>query len=181
VYIGTLNAAAFRLSAPSQVPLARVMRKKNLFYQGSSSPSFSARSRSMVSRGRIPTSSILSTVNFCLPGGRSYLKVIVLVGAGRFERPTPCAQGRCATRLRYAPTLYLSDSKLLPRAMQRPLLQPWQNPGLGGNRCKYRGAYTQRIGQTGGYPNLTTLPAPLRQSHCDQGRNRRRDLFSRRR
>ena len=31
--------------------------------------------------------------------------VISLVGAGRFERPTPCAQGRCATRLRYAPTL----------------------------------------------------------------------------
>src|SRR5690348_2165577 len=27
-----------------------------------------------------------------------------LVGAGRFELPTPCAQGRCATRLRYAPT-----------------------------------------------------------------------------
>ena len=27
-----------------------------------------------------------------------------MVGAGRFERPTPCAQGRCATRLRYAPT-----------------------------------------------------------------------------
>ena len=31
--------------------------------------------------------------------------MILLVGAGRFERPTPCAQGRCATRLRYAPTL----------------------------------------------------------------------------
>jgi hypothetical protein len=30
--------------------------------------------------------------------------LIVLVGAGRFELPTPCAQGRCATRLRYAPT-----------------------------------------------------------------------------
>ena len=30
-----------------------------------------------------------------------------LVGAGRFERPTPCAQGRCATGLRYAPTLKL--------------------------------------------------------------------------
>ena len=29
---------------------------------------------------------------------------VYLVGAGRFERPTPCAQGRCATRLRYAPT-----------------------------------------------------------------------------
>ena len=31
-----------------------------------------------------------------------------LVGAGRFERPTPCAQGRCATRLRYAPTFAAS-------------------------------------------------------------------------
>ena len=27
-----------------------------------------------------------------------------VVGAGRFERPTPCSQSRCATRLRYAPT-----------------------------------------------------------------------------
>ena len=35
--------------------------------------------------------------------GRKLL--ILLVGAGRFERPTPCAQGRCATRLRYAPTV----------------------------------------------------------------------------
>src|ERR1700693_6107969 len=41
----------------------------------------------------------------------SYLR---LVGAGRFERPTPRAQGRCATRLRYAPTMYCSPhSKLL--------------------------------------------------------------------
>ena len=28
-----------------------------------------------------------------------------LVGAAGFEPATPCAQGRCATRLRYAPTL----------------------------------------------------------------------------
>ena len=28
-----------------------------------------------------------------------------LVGAVGFELTTPCAQGRCATRLRYAPTL----------------------------------------------------------------------------
>ena len=28
----------------------------------------------------------------------------ILVGARGFEPPTPCAQGRCATRLRYAPT-----------------------------------------------------------------------------
>src|SRR5438309_8323959 len=27
-----------------------------------------------------------------------------LVGASRFERPTTCAQGRCASRLRYAPS-----------------------------------------------------------------------------
>ena len=26
-----------------------------------------------------------------------------VVGAARFELTTPCAQGRCATRLRYAP------------------------------------------------------------------------------
>src|ERR1017187_2344368 len=30
--------------------------------------------------------------------------LILLVGAARFELATPCAQGRCATRLRYAPT-----------------------------------------------------------------------------
>jgi hypothetical protein len=41
------------------------------------------------------------------------IRLIRLVGAGRFERPTPCAQGRCATRLRYAPTLYFLDSRLL--------------------------------------------------------------------
>src|ERR1035437_595537 len=40
------------------------------------------------------------------PDGRNLL--ILLVGAGRFERPTPCAQGRCATRLRYAPTFCAS-------------------------------------------------------------------------
>ena len=28
-----------------------------------------------------------------------------VVGARGFEPPTPCAQGRCATRLRYTPTL----------------------------------------------------------------------------
>jgi hypothetical protein len=29
-----------------------------------------------------------------------------MVGARGFEPRTPCAQGRCATRLRYAPTLH---------------------------------------------------------------------------
>ena len=31
-------------------------------------------------------------------------RVAVGIGAPRFELGTPCAQGRCATRLRYAPT-----------------------------------------------------------------------------
>ena len=34
-------------------------------------------------------------------------KLLFLVGARRFELRTPCAQGRCATRLRYAPTFFL--------------------------------------------------------------------------
>jgi hypothetical protein len=32
-----------------------------------------------------------------------------VVGATGFEPATPCAQGRCATRLRYAPTLKILD------------------------------------------------------------------------
>ena len=33
----------------------------------------------------------------------------LLVGAIGFEPTTPCAQGRCATRLRYAPTVTIID------------------------------------------------------------------------
>ena len=43
--------------------------------------------------------------------------VIKLVGAGRFELPTPTTPLWCATRLRYAPTLCLS-----------PLLQELETP-----------------------------------------------------
>jgi hypothetical protein len=40
---------------------------------------------------------------------KSELKIQELVvGAIGFEPMTPCAQGRCATRLRYAPTLMAS-------------------------------------------------------------------------
>jgi hypothetical protein len=42
---------------------------------------------------------------FLRVAGNASICLIPLVGAGRFERPTPCAQGRCATRLRYAPTV----------------------------------------------------------------------------
>src|SRR5579863_8072157 len=47
-----------------------------------------------------------------------------LVGAGRFERPTPCAQGRCATRLRYAPTcedLFILNHFLIGHPFKIPL------------------------------------------------------------
>src|SRR5215470_2586001 len=35
--------------------------------------------------------------------------ILLMVGAIGFEPTTPCAQGRCATRLRYAPTLTTSS------------------------------------------------------------------------
>jgi hypothetical protein len=57
----------------------------------------------------------------------SYLQ---LVGAARFELTTPCAQGRCATRLRYAPTFYFFDSKPLSAGMQ------WRPIPTGPNRDK---------------------------------------------
>ena len=34
-----------------------------------------------------------------------------MVGAIGFEPTTPCAQGRCATRLRYAPTLLIINDE----------------------------------------------------------------------
>ena len=44
-----------------------------------------------------------------------------MVGARGFEPPTPCAQGRCATRLRYAPTICFTNSEITSnnRTMQR--------------------------------------------------------------
>src|SRR5687768_15267248 len=46
----------------------------------------------------------------------------ILVGATGFEPATPCAQGRCATRLRYAPTLcdpqlYVESAGHLPSGL----------------------------------------------------------------
>jgi hypothetical protein len=59
--------------------------------------------------------------DFCRTQTGGRISLILLVGAGRFERPTPCAQGRCATRLRYAPTSYSYDSKLLLEQVQLSL------------------------------------------------------------
>src|SRR5437588_11296587 len=48
-----------------------------------------------------------------------------MVGAARFELTTPCAQGRCATRLRYAPTFadfFILSYCLLSSTMPRIIL-----------------------------------------------------------
>src|SRR4029453_15058422 len=39
-----------------------------------------------------------------------------VVGATGFEPATPCAQGRCATRLRYAPTLKILNTTAVSRS-----------------------------------------------------------------
>jgi hypothetical protein len=47
-----------------------------------------------------------------------------MVGAARFELTTPCAQGRCATRLRYAPTsagLFILDHFPFRHPLRKPL------------------------------------------------------------
>jgi hypothetical protein len=53
-----------------------------------------------------------------------------MVGAEGFEPPTLCSQSRCATRLRYAPTLLLIVSRLdsLPAGWRLMLDQPRQQP-----------------------------------------------------
>src|SRR5438034_3727673 len=61
-----------------------------------------------------------------------------LVGATGFESATPCAQGRCATRLRYAPTLErlsilpdsLRDQEKILTKQQRERQQGSQNLGV---------------------------------------------------
>ena len=48
--------------------------------------------------------------------------LILLVGAAGFEPATPCAQGRCATRLRYAPTTLFPLFILSNAGLARPAL-----------------------------------------------------------
>ena len=45
-----------------------------------------------------------------------------LVGAIGFEPTTPCPPGRCATKLRYAPTITKTDPRIIPRLAQAPQL-----------------------------------------------------------
>ena len=45
-----------------------------------------------------------------------------LVGAGRFELPTPCSRSKCATRLRYAPPDRQPEGTAPEHALQRIVL-----------------------------------------------------------
>ena len=60
--------------------------------------------------------------------GSPAIWLIPLVGAVRFERTTPCAQGRCATRLRYAPTSYAFDFRPLSSPVQLLLVATVAKP-----------------------------------------------------
>jgi hypothetical protein len=59
----------------------------------------------------------------------AYCQLLNLVGARRFELPTPCAQGRCATRLRYAPSLttVILHSDYVKSRFYSQVNQRWQD------------------------------------------------------
>src|ERR1035437_648390 len=55
---------------------------------------------------------------------RLYYQCFTLVGAEGFEPPTLCSQSRCATRLRYAPTLFDCNADWFPVGAESTSLQP---------------------------------------------------------
>ncbi len=63
---------------------------------------------------RESTRCMQEAVNWLRFGPRDSNSLQTLVGAERFELPTPCSQNRCATRLRYAPTRSSPYSKEIP-------------------------------------------------------------------
>ena len=84
--------------------------------------------------------------------------LILLVGAGRFERPTPCAQGRCATRLRYAPTC---EATLILNHFSTE--HPFKSPLPASQRIKmYQNPHSQHLDRIK-TPLLVGLPVDLLQ------------------
>ncbi len=57
------------------------------------------------------------------------------IGVRGFEPPTPCAQGRCATRLRYTPPISVVCFRRPRRVTQTPPAQPTETARLG-NRAR---------------------------------------------
>src|SRR5690348_6101932 len=85
-----------------------------------------------------------------------------LVGARGFEPPTPCAQGRCATRLRYAPTVSNDLTAIPPNSEY----SPWRKHGR-----KFLAVYSrtsipsQRLAGNGGMVQMQFQMAALGKSH----------------
>jgi hypothetical protein len=51
-----------------------------------------------------------------------------MVGTAGLEPATPCSQGKCATRLRYVPTLVISGSKYPSPPVFYRILPDFSNP-----------------------------------------------------
>src|SRR5580658_8849041 len=97
----------------------------------------------------------------------------LLVGAGRFERPTPCAQGRCATRLRYAPTFedfFILKHFLTRRAPRRgqklpktgpTVSKPCQNPISWASPCQNSGCSNSPAGSASAEPPASSATSSV--------------------
>ena len=88
-----------------------------------------------------------------------------IIGASRFERPTPCSQGRCATRLRHAPSLYGltypcdRNNNTRNRRHDFSLRQRFPVPTPGGLDCKHGrcGRISRKVKQTLDFQTLDRL------------------------
>src|SRR5437016_2822797 len=101
------------------------------------------------------------------PNSRNHLEE--LVGAIGFEPTTPCAQGRCATRLRYAPTLLrfysiiddaLADSRRSGPRYNSNLMMQTRRYALVAYVRNPVGEFVERLRQEL-HPDLPHLPAHL--------------------
>ena len=117
--------------------------------------------------------------------GRIANSLKILVGAGRFELPTPCSRSKCATRLRYAPPDRNPPRDAAAGAVVRggsgPIACPPQerkrgsgdcSRALGNGRC-YRAINSNRPSITRGHNSravITSLRGPIPfGSQCWQG------------
>jgi hypothetical protein len=88
---------------------------------------------------------------------------LYLVGARGFEPPTPCAQGRCATRLRYAPTVWRELLRGVTKILTQENGAAWrrkivQSSSGCGQMVRFRSHPSQKKARMG---------APVNQSWCE--------------
>jgi hypothetical protein len=93
-----------------------------------------------------------------------------MVGAEGFEPPALCSQSRCATRLRYAPTLFDCNADWLPIGFDAAIFRvararpetTQERDGDGENQRKIRGQQQQKR------PVAPSVPARLAQVAAEQ-------------